>query len=117
MTHNYSAKTRKIQTSAQILARSAARKKGSSPVVESTPAKSPPKSNHIDEKAGYTVTSYVKEKIVGSANTVEYWRAKVVENAKVDPSLQLDILEKAEQLMKIPYNQSHDAYNLSFNTQ
>ena len=108
---------RKIQTSAQMLARSAARKKGSPVVVESTPAKNSPKTDNIDEKTGYTVTSYIREKVVGSSNTVEYWRTKVIETARTDPTLQLDILEKAEQLMKIPYNLSYDDYNHSFNRQ
>lgn len=112
---NYSEKARKVRPNVKKLASTAAKKKGT-PVVESTPMKvEKPKSTEIDEKAGYTVTSYFQEKIAPTSNTIEYWREKVAEKSKVDHSLQLEILSKAEQLINIPYSHDYDSFNRSFN--
>ena len=112
---NYSEKARKVRANVKQLASTAAKKRGT-PMVESTPMKvEKPKPTEVGEQAGNTVTSYFREKIAPTSNTVEFWREKVMEKSKVDHSLQLEILSKAEQLINMPFSHDYDSFNHSFN--
>ena len=86
----------KRKTSAQKLAETAARKKGSPPPNISTPRKA-----EKSEQAEHTVTAFFKEKIIPAANTTDYWRKKIATKSILDHSLQFDILDRADQLILI----------------